>query len=573
MARAASVPLDSSQQGSRLSRSQSLGSAQYPKPRSNSVAGYRIDTIQLSPIAASFVSSDDGSVTSPIAIVQRAPRTEADIAREARRRKLLKIQAFLGERVPASAIKDVAGVIGQPLKPTRGVPMFSKASSRLHRRLTKSKRVNVPLSDHESDWRQSHRRRLEIDTENPASLSMDERSRRISQTSDSNAEDVRPPGVALFSNSRAAHGLMGRGSQFFDDPSREDIGKAAEPVILAVRRARKLEKVRNLSSRELVGKIDLTGFLQVFGSLPPAQLYARMNKWVPRQDDFASDNLSVRSKVSRGSLQRARIASIRFIAESEDPDLVEDFARVVLSQESDASDVENAAVGLSSLVDNAAFEMRHASQARRDRADAAADSDDPEHEEEGSEELLGVQADKSITDRQPSFDSETRSTGDHSRSSRDTGSSHALHQANDLHIRLGLSGASSPAGTDLFNQRYDRSKVRKTRDSILSAATAHSSVGSAYVVDPFGRPQRSHSRASPSTSVEGGTPRSSMDSVRLQFKRAHKLATVFGTTRGEVFNRVLDDIEADIAEADDEEMDEEERKEIIESVTALRASL
>jgi ribosome maturation protein Sdo1 len=64
-----------------------------------------------------------------------------------------------------------------------------------------------------------------------------------------------------------------------------------------------------------------------------------------------------------------------------------------------------------------------------------------------------------------------------------------------------------------------------------------------------------------------------MESVRLQFRRAHKLATVFGTTRGEVFNRVLDDIEADIAEADDEDMDEEEKKEIIESVTALRASL
>lgn len=314
--------------------------------------------------------------------------------------------------------------------------------------------------------------------------------------------------------------------------------------------------------------------LQVFGSLPPAQLYARRNKWQARVDgDVASDNLSLRSKVSRSSLHRARIASIRFIAESEDPNLVEDFARVVLSQESDASDTENAAMKMDSFSSEAASQRRKTSQAPRSEAEASDSSDDPDNEGEGNEELLSCPVDKTVADRQPSFESETRSAGYASRSSEDTGSSSAPHLANDLGTRLGLNMSSSPSGTDLFHQRYDRSKARKGRDSVLSAVTAQSSTGSAYLVDHYGRPQRSQSRASHATSADGGTSRSSMDSVRLQFRRAHKLATVFGTTRGEVFNRVLDDIEADIAEADDEEIDEEERKEIIESVTALRASL
>jgi hypothetical protein len=65
-----------------------------------------------------------------------------------------------------------------------------------------------------------------------------------------------------------------------------------------------------------------------------------------------------------------------------------------------------------------------------------------------------------------------------------------------------------------------------------------------------------------------------MDSVRIQFKRAHKLAHMFGTTRGEVFNRVLDDIVADIQELDeDEELSDTERREVLENVAALRAAL
>lgn len=250
---------------------------------------------------------------------------------------------------------------------------------------------------------------------------------------------------------------------------------------------------------------------------------------------------------------------------------------MVLSEESDASDIENASEGLNSFDLDLAARRRLASRMKSE-APAADVGDDPEDIDGDHEELLGNQADRTIRDRGHSFESEVQSPGDVSRSSIDTSSSQpgaGSRLAKDLQARLGLFGSSPsspPTGMDLLNQRFDRSKTRKGRDSVLSAVTAHSSAGSAYAVDGYGRPQRSQSRASHNTSA-AGTPRSSMESVRLQFRRAHKLATVFGTTRGEVFNRVLDDIEADIAEADDEDMDEEEKKEIIESVTALRASL
>lgn len=287
---------------------------------------------------------------------------------------------------------------------------------------------------------------------------------------------------------------------------------------------------------------------------------------------FASDNVSLTSKISRTSIHRARVASIRFIVESEDPELVNDFARVVLSEESDTSDSENGIDGLTAFGQPGGSSTRprtgHVS-AEEHCVDAI-----PGIEDDGDddEEYLSAR-DKTFTDHNDGHYAE-----DAYRSSMDTNSSQpsATKVTNDLHTRLGLLGtspSSHTSGMDLLQQRFDKAKSRKNRDSVLSGVTAHSSAGSAYAVDGYGKPQRSHSRASHTTSAGNGTPRSSMDSVRIQFRRAHKLATVFGTTRGEVFNRVLDDIEADIAEADDEEMDEEEKREIIESVAALRASL
>lgn len=285
--------------------------------------------------------------------------------------------------------------------------------------------------------------------------------------------------------------------------------------------------------------------------------------------------MSIISRTSKTSIHRARIASLRYIAESEDPELVQDFARVVLSEESDASDIENAGEGLEAFGNSNVSRKREVLSRRLDSASIEDDSDEDDGDHS---EYMSTKADKTFTTSSKSHESENIDTAPAGRMSIDTESSQLSHGKlpNDLQARLALFGSSPgspPTSLDLMHQRFDRSKSRKGRDSVLSGATAHSNAGSAYAVDAFGRPQRSHSRTSHTTSTGAGTPRSSMDSVRIQFRRAHKLATVFGTTRGEVFNRVLDDIEADIAEADDEEMDEEEKKEIIESVTALRASL
>ncbi|KAK9897133.1 hypothetical protein P389DRAFT_194768 [Cystobasidium minutum MCA 4210] len=394
---------------------------------------------------------------------------------------------------------------------------------------------------------------------------MDERSRSNSQTSDTGIDfptvnlATRLPEHDRLQPSPYANTLQE------PDHGSADIGKAAEPVIQAVRRARKLE--------------------QVFGSLPPAQLYSRSARWVPGASNrFASDNVSLSSRVSRSSIHRARVASIRFIAESQDPELVEDFARVVLSEESDASDVESGMASLAAFAQQGSAAARNAGLEREYKmadhphilGDDADSEDDADREEE--EEYLSGPADKTFTEQAAERVQKDALAQDAYRSSIDTDGSHpsAGKISSDLHSSVGILGSSpgsGPSGTDLLHQRFDRGKSRKNRDSVLSGVTAHSSTGSAYAVDRYGRPQRSHSRASHTTSAGNGTPRSSMDSVRIQFKRAHKLATVFGTTRGEVFHRVLDDIEADIAEADDEEMDEDDRREIIESVAALRASL
>lgn len=228
------------QQGTRLSRSLSVGSSSYSGGmRRDSNRSCHVEVSQLSPIAASFVS-DDGSATSPIAIIQRPAWTEADIAREARRRKLMKIQAFLGERVPASAISDVAGKATIP--PASGrtrLPIFTKASHKLQRRLTKSKHTGGSLSDREAESRKGSNRNLRTEMYHEGSHSMDERSRSNSQTSDSNTEDHRSWPSTQKSQSRRQPTI----SAVPQDPALGEIGKAAEPVILAVRRARKLEKV------------------------------------------------------------------------------------------------------------------------------------------------------------------------------------------------------------------------------------------------------------------------------------------------------------------------------------------
>lgn len=225
-----------------LSRSLSVDSSTYSISRRGSHRSYTVsgEASQLSPIAASFIS-DDGSITSPSAIITRAAWTEADAAREARRRKLVKIQAFLGERVPASAMSDVAGKVqGSPNARNR-LPMFSKASHKLQRRLTKSKQSSGSLSDREVDTRHKSGKTLKARDERGGSHSMDERSRSSSQTSDTNVEAPLISVSAQVAQRQRLHTSTNAAMPL--DPAHSDIGKAAEPVILAVRRARKLEKV------------------------------------------------------------------------------------------------------------------------------------------------------------------------------------------------------------------------------------------------------------------------------------------------------------------------------------------
>lgn len=304
-------------------------------------------------------------------------------------------------------------------------------------------------------------------------------------------------------------------------------------------------------------------FIKVFGSLPPAQLYDRPKKKVTaRNDRSVPDNASLRSRTSRSSMYRERIASLKFIAESDDAQLLNDFAKVVLSEEVETSESE--------LV------LPTSEPSRQEAFDRENNISKYEVERGGEH----VSRNTSET-RPSSFETQLDAALNRGQGSEETGttpSRPSVSSCNDpVRGRFDLFG-TSPASTQslqehLRHPRTKRNVLRRGTESILSAETMHSSIGSAYALDEYGDPQRSVSRASYTTSLEAGTPRSSMESVRIQFRRAHKLAHVFGTTRGEIFNRVLDDIEADIAEADEEELDEEDRLEIKESVAALRQAL
>lgn len=246
MARASTAPMGPSQQGDNLSRSVSIGSSMYSEGTHRNSDGHRFESSQLSPVAASFISSEDGSVTSPTAIIQRPIWTEADAARETRRRKLMKIQAFLGERVPASALSDVPGVVSKPVA-NRRVPVFSKASNNIQRRLTKGKHSGMSLSDREGESRKTHGRRAKGGYSHYGSTSMDERSRSNPQNPDAAIDEPNHNVSAWIANSRPQPTRLKHNYALPEDPALGEIGKAAEPVILAVRRARKLERVSQMS--------------------------------------------------------------------------------------------------------------------------------------------------------------------------------------------------------------------------------------------------------------------------------------------------------------------------------------
>lgn len=297
ISRSSSAPIDYSQQSNRLTRSMSVGSSSLVSFRRHSNASYQVELSQLSPIAASFVS-DDGSIIGPDVIIQRPAWTEADAARDARRRKLMKIQAFLGERVPASALSNVAGIVAKPPPHSRRLPMFAKASDRLQRRLTKSKRGGLSLSDREEDSRKSNSRNLKADNSRYASLSMDERSRSNSQTSDSNAEEAGPRYPTWTASKQATPPV--RGALLPEDPALGEIGKAAEPVILAVRRARKLEKVGSL----LWQICDVSHLTRQFVPYRSLARYRLHNCMPERIDGFPDRTTAMLPTISRCNLKR-----------------------------------------------------------------------------------------------------------------------------------------------------------------------------------------------------------------------------------------------------------------------------
>jgi nitrogenase molybdenum-iron protein alpha/beta subunit len=61
---------------------------------------------------------------------------------------------------------------------------------------------------------------------------------------------------------------------------------------------------------------------------------------------------------------------------------------------------------------------------------------------------------------------------------------------------------------------------------------------------------------------------SSSSSSQAAVRKAQKLSSFFGTTKGEVWKRLLDDIAGAVAE--DEELEDEERREVLESLEKLR---
>lgn len=269
------------------------------------------------------------------------------------------------------------------------------------------------------------------------------------------------------------------------------------------------------------------------------------------------------SSTATSSLYRRSVASLRYIAESGDRDLLDDLARVVMAEEGEE-------------------EALREGNGQAGHADDSVQGDVSSTDDELGLPLIaaaGSQVEPPTRQGKTSYGSTTdedESLLGGGRSSIDTTASLPAgfaYPSTSARLR------SHPQLAHLYNpQRGSRGGTasRAGRDSAMSGVTVHSSADSAFDI---GSP-RSYSRASSSAGDDanplagaGVNGRSSMESVRIHFRRAHKLARVLGTTRGEVFNKVLDDIEADLAEDENEELDPLERRDILENVAALRASL
>jgi len=319
-------------------------------------------------------------------------------------------------------------------------------------------------------------------------------------------------------------------------------------------------------------------------------------------------------------MYRQSIASLRYIAQSDDPKLLSDFARVVMDDEDEDTPTEEEE---DEEMDNMRTPRRKMSKQKgvsdicgnEDKENAGIHSGtddrsahgDVSSEDENDEHLLpGFTHVGGPLNRKGKMRSGTLETTASSQSHTQSESGRSLLAEEAIG---GLVRKDSLARDRFMVAAYGNKTKRVGRESAMSAQThlsMQSSADSAYnPLSPtsdnnllggstFGRYRARGPLAGGATQQNGSTnmanndnavqgyainsanasTRTSMESVRLHFRRAHKLARVFGTTKGEIFNSVLDAIEADIAELDeDEELDEEERRDVLEGVAALRASL
>ena len=427
-------------------------------------------------------------------------------------------QAFLGEHVPLSTILSEAPLVEDKVKPIRGTAsMLRRAGSKLNSKLA---RVSKPDDQY--------------------STSVGSDSSRIARSSVIKSTLKAPDSTKSAEASKAWSSPPAKSDAMAFSEDEHDID-GVRPAITAIRRARKLE--------------------DLFGSLPPRQLYSHSrthspqpsngrktlvdaNQPAPIGEESTEEHRYVSSNTSDGtkiygpgsSLYRSSIASLRFIAESGDTTLLDGLARLVLVDEAGTSDKEKQIKKTNG---------KSMASARHDYDDGGSTQGDVSSTDDEGASAVRMKNKHLAVHHNPNL---TRLSGE----TDSTGSLSTNYDVFDTHFSF-----SEASG----RHDYLRIQTRAAgRDSVLSGQTINSSLESAFDMTS----RRSISRAS---------SRSSIESVRLQFKRAHKLAQVFGTTRGEVFKRVLDDIVADIQELDeDEELSESERRDVLYNVAALRTA-
>ena len=313
------------------------------------------------------------------------------------------------------------------------------------------------------------------------------------------------------------------------------------------------------------------------------------------------------------SLYRHSIASVRYVAESEDPLVFDAFKRVVMADNDEVDAVDDQSEGgrtprrrpsrqqvpmvagmrRKSVVSLKSQKAKLEAQDDKSATEASAhgdvsSSDDNDVDEEVQELDNAVVSRGEVVSRAktPPLHSltDTENAGDMPSSSND-GMGIARRSA-----RASLIFPFSPGDRSDSKAQQQQQYIRGVRDSSRTAY-AVSPTDSAYT--PLSPEGVLSSPSTPLATGGGQQMRGSMESVRLHVKRAHKLARVLGTTKSEILNSVLDVIEADIAELDEEDENGEgldgsgseedheggrklaaqERKELLDGVAALRAEL